>query len=288
MKNSIFKKMINPINDHHFKFNRFMKIRNFWLFLSLLILSISCDRKDGLSDENTTTNNTPILVTKLLTDDGVEFNFKYDSNKILEINTIEEKTIYFYTGELITKSQYLGDFSNGVYYVSEITDYTYDNSGRLSKSVTVKNDTSNNYTNKTTKTTTYSYLSNSLIKITENEDGVINNYDVNTNSDGSVKSWVKTDSKGAKIGNVTIVYDNKNSPFQNIKGFYKIYFFDIQMNSSFQNILEYNYSGDEQRKYKAVYQYNSNNYPTKSINSYYNSNGTIDYTVVLTYQYNHL
>ena len=288
MKNSIFKKMINPINDHHFKFNRFMKIRNFWLFLSLLILSISCDRKDGLSDENTTPNNTPILVTKLLTDDGVEFNFKYDSNKILEINTIEEKTIYFYTGELITKSQYLGDFSNGVYYVSEITDYTYDNSGRLSKSVTVTNDTSNNYTNKTTKTTTYSYLSNSLIKITENEDGVINNYDVNTNSDGSVKSWVKTDSKGAKIGNVTIVYDNKNSPFQNIKGFYKIYFFDIQKNSSIHNILEYNYVGDEQRKYKAVYQYNSNNYPTKSINSYYNSNGTIDYTLVLTYQYNHL
>ena len=288
MKNSIFKKMINPINDHHFKFNRFMKIRNFWLFLSLLILSISCDRKDGLSDENTTTNNTPILVTKLLTDDGVEFNFKYDSNKILEINTIEEKTIYFYTGELITKSQYLGDFSNGVYYVSELTDYTYDNSGRLSKSVTVKNDTSNNNTNKTTKTTTYSYLSNSLIKITENEDGVINNYDVNTNSDGSVKSWVKTDSKGAKIGNVTIVYDNKNSPFQNIKGFYKIYFFDIQKNSSIHNILEYNYVGDEQRKYKAVYQYNSNNYPTKSINSYYNSNGTIDYTLVLTYQYNHL
>ena len=288
MKNSISKKMINPINDHHFKFNRFMKIRNFWLFLSLLILSISCDRKDGLSDENTTPNNTPILVTKLLTDDGVEFNFKYDSNKILEINTIEEKTIYFYTGELITKSQYLGDFSNGVYYVSEITDYTYDNSGRLSKSVTVTNDTSNNYTNKTTKTTTYSYLSNSLIKITENEDGVINNYDVNTNSDGSVKSWVKTDSKGAKIGNVTIVYDNKNSPFQNIKGFYKIYFFDIQKNSSIHNILEYNYVGDEQRKYKAVYQYNSNNYPTKSINSYYNSNGTIDYTLVLTYQYNHL
>lgn len=288
MKNSIFKKMINPIYNQHFKFNRFMKIRNFWLFLSLLILSISCDRKDGLSDENTTTNNTPILVTKLLTDDGVEFNFKYDSNKILEINTIEEKTIYFYTGELITKSQYLGDFSNGVYYVSEITDYTYDNSGRLSKSVTVTNDTSNNYTNKTTKTTTYSYLSNSLIKITENEDGVINNYDVNTNSDGSVKSWVKTDSKGAKIGNVTIVYDNKNSPFQNIKGFYKIYFFDIQKNSSIHNILEYNYVGDEQRKYKAVYQYNSNNYPTKSINSYYNSNGTIDYTLVLTYQYNHL
>ena len=288
MKNSISKKMINPIYDQNFKFNSFMKIRNFWLFLSLLILSISCDRKDGLSDENTTTNNTPILVTKLLTDDGVEFNFKYDSNKILEINTIEEKTIYFYTGELITKSQYLGDFSNGVYYVSEITDYTYDNSGRLSKSVTVTNDTSNNYTNKTTKTTTYSYLSNSLIKITENEDGVINTYDVNTNSDGSVKSWVKTDSKGAKIGNVTIVYDNKNSPFQNIKGFYKIYFFDIQMNSSFKNILEYNYSGDEQRKYKAVYQYNSNNYPTKSINSYYNSNGTIDYTLVLTYQYNHL
>ena len=288
MKNSIFKKMINPIYNQHFKFNRFMKIRNFWLFLLLLILSISCDRKDGLSDENTTTNNTPILVTKLLTDDGVEFNFKYDSNKILEINTIEEKTIYFYTGELITKSQYLGDFSNGVYYVSEITDYTYDNSGRLSKSVTVTNDTSNNYTNKTTKTTTYSYLSNSLIKITENEDGVINNYDVNTNSDGSVKSWVKTDSKGAKIGNVTIVYDNKNSPFQNIKGFYKIYFFDIQKNSSIHNILEYNYVGDEQRKYKAVYQYNSNNYPTKSINSYYNSNGTIDYTLVLTYQYNHL
>lgn len=288
MKNSISKKMINPIYDQNFKFNSFMKIRNFWLFLLLLILSISCDRKDGLSDENTTTNNTPILVTKLLTDDGVEFNFKYDSNKILEINTIEEKTIYFYTGELITKSQYLGDFSNGVYYVSELTDYTYDNSGRLSKSVTVTNDTSNNYTNKTTKTTTYSYLSNSLIKITENEDGVINTYDVNTNSDGSVKSWVKTDSKGAKIGNVTIVYDNKNSPFQNIKGFYKIYFFDIQMNSSFQNILEYNYSGDEQRKYKAVYQYNSNNYPTKSINSYYNSNGTIDYTLVLTYQYNHL
>ena len=288
MKNSISKKMINPIYDQNFKSNRFMKIRNFWLFLLLLILSISCDRKDGLSDENTTTNNTPILVTKLLTDDGVEFNFKYDSNKILEINTIEEKTIYFYTGELITKSQYLGDFSNGVYYVSEITDYTYDNSGRLSKSVTVKNDTSNNYTNKTTKTTTYSYLSNSLIKITENEDGVINNYDVNTNSDGSVKSWVKTDSKGAKIGNVTIVYDNKNSPFQNIKGFYKIYFFDIQKNSSIHNILEYNYVGDEQRKYKAVYQYNSNNYPTKSINSYYNSNGTIDYTLVLTYQYNHL
>ena len=288
MKNSISKKMINPIYDQNFKSNRFMKIRNFWLFLLLLILSISCDRKDGLSDENTTTNNTPILVTKLLTDDGVEFNFKYDSNKILEINTIEEKTIYFYTGELITKSQYLGDFSNGVYYVSEITDYTYDNSGRLSKSVTVKNDTSNNNTNKTTKTTTYSYLSNSLIKITENEDGVINNYDVNTNSDGSVKSWVKTDSKGAKIGNVTIVYDNKNSPFQNIKGFYKIYFFDIQKNSSIHNILEYNYVGDEQRKYKAVYQYNSNNYPTKSINSYYNSNGTIDYTLVLTYQYNHL
>lgn len=288
MKNSISKKMINPIYDQNFKSNRFMKIRNFWLFLLLLILSISCDRKDGLSDENTTTNNTPILVTKLLTDDGVEFNFKYDSNKILEINTIEEKTIYFYTGELITKSQYLGDFSNGVYYVSEITDYTYDNSGRLSKSVTVTNDTSNNYTNKTTKTTTYSYLSNSLIKITENEDGVINNYDVNTNSDGSVKSWVKTDAKGAKIGNVTIVYDNKNSPFQNIKGFYKIYFFDIQKNSSIHNILEYNYVGDEQRKYKAVYQYNSNNYPTKSINSYYNSNGTIDYTLVLTYQYNHL
>lgn len=288
MKNSISKKMINPIYDQNFKSNRFMKIRNFWLFLLLLILSISCDRKDGLSDENTTTNNTPILVTKLLTDDGVEFNFKYDSNKILEINTIEEKTIYFYTGELITKSQYLGDFSNGVYYVSEITDYTYDNSGRLSKSVTVTNDTSNNYTNKTTKTTTYSYLSNSLIKITENEDGVINTYDVNTNSDGSVKSWVKTDSKGAKIGNVTIVYDNKNSPFQNIKGFYKIYFFDIQKNSSIHNILEYNYVGDEQRKYKAVYQYNSNNYPTKSINSYYNSNGTIDYTLVLTYQYNHL
>ena len=124
------------------------------------------------------------------------------------------------------------------------------------------------------------------------------------NADGSLSSWTETASVPANTGGFhsatgslqPIVYDTKNIPFKNVTGFLKIIDTEDE-NGSTHNILSYNHllnynngaGSAEWGIFKSSYEYNTSNYPTKNVRTYYNKTGTgVTNSEVNTYEYNHL
>ncbi|MFM9459131.1 hypothetical protein ACKUCH_01680 [Flavobacterium psychrophilum] len=96
----------------------------FYTLCALSLLLISCSKDDttvATAPENTTTN----ILPKKIIEEGVTGILTYDGNKLLTVTYPYKKTVFTYTGDLVTK---IISYSNNA--TSQITDYTYDN-GKL-------------------------------------------------------------------------------------------------------------------------------------------------------------
>ena len=265
-------------------------------FLLPFIALFSCT-STGDESENTTTNpgvnNDPVLLTKM-TLNGETSVFTYNGTKLLQEKNITAGTTsnVTYTGDLITKIVETGGNSTNT------TTYIYDSNTRLTKATTV-------YTSSTTTSTTentYTYPSSNTVKIvttltTQGNGTKTYTKNATLNADGSLNSWNETvvEQNGSAGSGVllNVLYDSKNKPFKNVTGYLKLIDSEDQ-NGSSSNVINYNNvinytAGAEWTIFKSNYEYNSSNYPTKDIRTYYEKNGTtISGTDVTTYEYNHL
>lgn len=237
------------------------------LIFSLLVL-FSCSSNESVNDSS---NASGVLLKKIVSSDGAAIvNFNYNGNKIL--NYIDdgdgEKVLFSYTGNFITKMEWVDISNNQLYQTVEFM-YT---------------------SNKVTKVKLYS-LTNTLEFITDikyNLDGSITATYSNYNGGNSIVtteiSILFVDAAGNLIKNksansaVDLTYDNKNSPFKNVTGFEYLRLFRV---FSFQknNLTDITItnSGSPQTDYSARYQYNNQDYPISSSVTEYGKRRTLTY-----------
>ncbi|AWM14229.1 hypothetical protein DI487_10445 [Flavobacterium sediminis] len=106
------------------------------LISASVLLLTSCS-----SDDNKSSNSTGTLLSQIIEtfDDGsVEtLSFVYNGNKIVRYSwdsSLQDETIFTYTGNLITKEEYFFDDGAGDSY-SEVMNYEYNSNGKLIKSI---------------------------------------------------------------------------------------------------------------------------------------------------------
>jgi hypothetical protein len=277
-----------------------------YLLLPIFFLaSCSSSNDDNESSNNNGNNNdnSPVLVTKMVAD-GDTSTYTYNGSKISQIKNItnSEVTLFSYSGDLITQQVTTGSST------SYKTNYTYDGNSRLSKKIYVENNLSSGTVS--TVETNYTYLSSNSVKITYTANFTgspamrTGTKMATLNADGSLSSWTETASVPSNTGGFhsatgslqPIQYDTKNVPFKNITGFLKIIDTEDENGSthnilSYNNLLNYNNgSGSaEWGIFKSTYEYNTSNYPTKNVKTYYNKTGTgVTNSELNTYEYNHL
>ncbi|UKB84040.1 hypothetical protein LF887_24090 [Chryseobacterium sp. MEBOG06] len=281
-------------------------MKKYYLLLPILFLASCSDSNDDNDSSNNNGNNndnSPVLVTKMISDGEVS-TYTYNGSKIAQINnsTNGEVTTFMYSGNLITQQITSGANTNYK------TTYAYDGNSRLSKKIYTETSLSSGGTS--TVETNYSYITGNSVKISyvasfsgssSSRTGTKNAI---LNTDGSLSSWTETAAVPANTGGFhaatgtmkPIVYDTKNAPFKNVTGFLKIIDTEDENGSthnivSYNSILNYNNGAGsaEWTIFKSNYEYNASGYPTKNSRTYYNKAETnVTNSGLNIYEYNHL
>ena len=259
------------------------------LGLSLAFLAIGCSSNDD--DASVPAEETLVLPTKLFNSDDTG-TFKYNGNKVSEINWVDYKVVCEYNGNLITR---MIDY-DAAGAKETTTDFTYSND-KLIKVIFVEGNVN--------ETTTYSYPNtntvNATVTRTSTSQGspvVYKDVITYTLDNGNVVSeemnyYVNGTLKG-KIS-ATYTYDDKNTAYKNILGFDKImiYSFDGDENTvGRNNLLIKNHTntpvGSSVSKYKNVntITYSAAGYPTQIITNQYDASNQLNSTSTDFYEYN--
>ncbi len=227
------------------------------LILTILAGSflLSCSTDSSNDDSNNPSSN-GLLVKTIINGAGTS-TFNYNGNKLVNALSSDGTTTAFtYNGDLIIKDENVNGF--------DISNY--------SNNLLVSN--SSNWNSNNTSSTFYStYTYNSDGSITEINTGT-STYSGNTTSSShkfvrfySQGNCVKEDSYSSINGVMTLTgttlstFDNNNSPYKNITGFYtwqnpQGYSVNNEINRTHKDA-----SGVITRTVQTTYQYNSQNYP---------------------------
>lgn len=251
------------------------KIILFVSAFALLLTSCSSDDSDPEPAAPTGTLLTKIIETY---DDGsIETsNITYNGNKIVSMITVEynEKTIFTYTGDLITKEEFFVDD-----IIDETFVYEYDTNQRLIKSTKT-------YIS-SMEVDNFTYNSNNTVSFVTTSAG-------NTIASGTIyfdgnQPYKKelSEISGTSVYNTTEedIYDDKVNPFSSVVGFSKIQIacpsYIRGYNGIPNNSIEFKRNGVTD--WTSVYTYNSNNMPATEV---YTEINHPDYNSTLQYIYN--
>ncbi|EMY3482255.1 hypothetical protein AAIP36_000463 [Flavobacterium psychrophilum] len=226
----------------------------FYTLCALSLLLISCSKDDttvATAPENTTTN----ILPKKIIEERVTGILTYDGNKLLAVTYPYKKTVFTYTGDLVTK---IISYSNNA--TSQITDYTYDN-GKLK--IIDLNEIDSPSTNKTV--------------LTYNTDGTITYIRTAKNKQTGIETPEHSEKETFLNGNIvkkeitagthnsfiyTYEYDTKNNATKNILGFNKL--LDAEMSNANNLVKETTVqigSTQTTRTTTNQYLYNAQDYP---------------------------
>jgi hypothetical protein len=254
------------------------------IVLLLIVVTIaftSCSKSEEALVEVTPAPNVVLLRTGNI--DGAISNFTYTGNKLNERTSGTKRYIYTYTGDLISRIEYI----NGTTH-KDYKDFTYEG-GDLK--TYIQDVAINNY--KTKRTYTYNangtvtYVSVSVDKTTGAEtslgSGTFNFVNGNFVKDYSASSNQPV--TGVTTNNFDYIFDNKNSPYKNILGFNKL-ITEIEIcsvNNFTKETLFNQYTGNSgtTRVITYEYEYNSDGYPTKRTEK--DSNNVVLSTMLYTY-----
>jgi hypothetical protein len=264
--------------------------------LTLVVTMNSCSKDDAAVEQ--TAETALILPKKIIYKsafDGIyTTTISYEGNKIKEFVGNTDKTVFTYTGDLITKEQYY----NGTALEDEY-DYSYENN-KLKTTIYTK--TRSNGINKGKKVYVYNTdgtitKQSYKIDITTGAETKEDIDDVFTFSNENLIKKVSTTTSGT-TGNInvskttyTYEYDTKNNPIKNILGYNKLIDndFDIGTNNVIKEtrVSESSNNGTPNAPYTNVYNYeltyNSANFPTEKKHSY--DNGTAVVTDITQFFY---
>jgi len=245
-------------------------------FIAGTLFSCSNDDNNGETNNTTETENSilpvKIVYTTLKGDYNSISTISYDGNKIKEINitysgieNYSTKSIYQYTGDLITKiTDYDKDGGE-----SMVREYTYQN-GKVSTLITTEWDRGNPAGDKKyVATSEFEWIDANHLKetITQNNSNSIGSNEYFYTNGNLIRN---TSSDG---GEHIISYDNKENPFKNIIGL-QLISFDDEIIFSKNNPIKYEskYNSNSSGSILYTYEYKDNNYPSKVTEVYTSAN----------------
>ena len=243
-------------------------MKNIILTILASYFFISCSTNSSNDNSNNPTSSD--LLPKTIKNLSTTSTFNYNGNKIISINTGGTNRTFSYTGDFISSSIYNSSSSS-----PSISTYSYLNN--LLNTVTYSNNMiTNNYS-------TFTY-SNGII--TENDSLGPGNFNTSIRyySQGNcVKEEIYNTDNGVTTfnGTTTYTYDNKNSPFRNITGW-----FALNIGEGVNNCLTETHkdaSGVTTSIAQATYQYNSQDYPISQISQSGMVPGSPVNTTTITY-----
>lgn len=252
-------------------------MKKVFLFLSAIsMVAISCSSDDAPGDPQVPTDN--VLVKKAIYQqpgaDGFNFtiDYTYDGNKLVK-ETYDDGTVgtYFYTGNLITKIEYMFD---GVLDQRELM--TYNSEGKLlSYKLRFADE------NYDTEWADFVYNADNTVTETGSSGTSIMTY---VNNELSTRAYTY-----ANGSTYTYTYDSKNSPFKNVTGYAAIADVvagDHELHGKARNITSVINQTSTEIYMTNTLTYNAANYPTmvKSIANFEENPGPSEELTVI-YQY---
>lgn len=246
------------------------------LLLSVFALIATSCSSDG--DDSSETNDPGVVLPKKIVSEDLDGeytdNFFYNGTKITKVESTDgQKTVFTYTGDLITKVE---TFYDGELDLTEL--YGYDASGRLISYSIINADFPDSNSQET-----YIHNTNGTISFTLMEGGEVYSTGVFTMTGNDILNVVSNYDFG--FGPVTTTnsytYDTKFTPFKNITG-YKWYMFAGSENitSGFDhNVLTFTDSESSSNNSTSTFTYNALNYPIS--NTY--TEGGETFTETVTY-----
>ncbi len=240
-----------------------------YIFSASLLVFISCSKGDNPSE---TINQNLILPKKIAVVFQNESILTYNGNKIVQSVSGIYKTVYTYSGDLITKQEKFA--GNEIDYQEE---YSYENDKLKMILIT---GVSGDQTFKRKKV----YIHNS--------NGTVDYIYYNINLTTGVETLGDSGELTILNGNIvkieegttflsTIEYDNKNNVTKNILGFDKLMKEELSANNIMKNTYVFN-GGVNPTVNIYQYDYNAKGYPIEQ-RIFYDGSGTVSQTTRFTY-----
>lgn len=220
-----------------------------------LFMMTSCSDDDSASNNNG--NNTGVALLKKTVTESPEgtltTNYTYDGTKLVKITATDGSTSeFFYTGDLLMRAVHHGPD------LDQEDFYTYDNQGRLSTFLYLSYDVEWGNKNE------YTYNQNGTITVKEYIGDLASQTQLNSTGTVTLQNDNITQYDTAN-GKYIYTFDSKNSPSKNVTGdkAMALAFVDGGVNNQLYYALSFNGAAQESSVY--TYTYNSDNYPTTSI-----------------------
>ena len=255
-----------------------MKKAFFFLSTISLVAVASCSSDDSASSDPATASGPLVKRMVYSQEDPEGFNYDitytYDGNKLVEgthVNGDKEK--YYYTGDLITKIEYITDGE-----VEQQDLFMYDATGKLIE-----------------------YKDQDLVE--DDEDRFLFSYNADNTITGTyfvgstpyTKTLTIENDEISKVvynGVVGVTYkysyDTKNSPFKNVTGYSKIahaFAGDFELEGKKHNIALIRNETENSNYIVNTFQYNSNDYPTSVVSKAIFDSESSEETLTVRYFY---
>lgn len=232
-------------------------MKKFLLAALLANCFIACSSDNDDRDENTNDVILPVTITSMENDGSYSYTstIKYNGSKISEIHDYEGgKIVYQYDGDNIIK---ITDYQkSGKEDMTQV--YTYKN-GKVATLVTTEGLSGDR---QYVTTSTYDWVTNNHVEVSRKDN--FNDTIRKTNYYYDNENLIKTEDENTII---TYTYDSNNNPLKNIKGMNVVTDSDYGTNNLIKKEYKSKSSGGSSNTYTTTHEYNTNNYPTKSITS---------------------
>ncbi|MCR4033370.1 MULTISPECIES: hypothetical protein [Flavobacterium] len=252
---------------------------------SLIIISCSSDDSSSSEDKSVLPKTISYIYPSIYLGTNTKSTLSYNGNKIVNSTDEDSKTVFTYTGDLITKQEVFEVDRQGKETKTDEAVYTYEN-GKLKTRIFKESITAQypdgEYIEKVVYThasnESISYVNYSVDKNTKAElktsEGVL------TYKDGNLIKEQRTTSSGTATRDYE--YDGKNNPLKNILGFSELLneISDIGRGNVVKTTLKPSGSSTVVT-YLTSYIYNDKNFPTKHTS--YASDASIEYEIEYTY-----
>lgn len=250
--------------------------------VSLIMISCSSDENSPSEPKDSTL---PKTISYVYPNEILGRNYTstltYNGNKIVSSVRSASKTVFTYTGDVITKQEVFDVDAQGKETKTKEADYTYEN-GKIKTRVVKTNFTPQYPDGYFIDKTVYTHTSNELISFVR--------YSVDKDTKAETKSidgsFMYADgnlikySAGASV--YVYEYEAKNNPLKNILGFNLLLNEISEMGKN--NVAKINFKpspSSPEANYLKSYIYNDKGYPTKHIS--YANDGSIEFEIAYTY-----
>jgi hypothetical protein len=261
--------------------------------IAATIIIVSCKKTDSIVDTPPQPQQTYILPTKIVIIDANGTNtssFSYSGNKLTTIVGATSNVAYTYTGNLVTK---ITTTNSAPFVALNIEDFIYNTDSTLSSVITYNENNSSGQIVKTKNVLRFTYNTNGTISqrnytidINSGAETPDNFSILNTFTNRNISKKNNIHYADLNTSELTLEYDTKNSPYQNLLGYNRLF----KERSNVNNLLKQTtvntiyFNGQTivtSDVFTRTYVYNSDNFPTEI--KYFSTSGALTATIQFTY-----